>query len=190
MKRNKKFSFLDKIGATLAISVILSLNLAPLRTQAVDVQSLNDTVAGVSGFTHAARVTWDDINAADASVVQVQLFPIPTNSYIDRVAFYIEESFTNNTVASSNLVLSIGVGGTTNRFFGSNTIDGASIRIATGDTVWMLSTNLLVPYKSTTSTNWLTATFSDGAQASVVDNYVQGKVRILWRLVQPSRTKF
>jgi hypothetical protein len=186
----QKQTFSFRLATLLMIHAMLALNFAPLRALAVDVQTLPDTVAAVSGFTHAARVTWDDLNAADASVVQVQLWPIPTNSYIDRIAFVMEEPFTNSVIASTNLMLSLGVGGNTNRFFGTNIIDGGSTRILSGTGIQFYSTNLLVPYVMTTSTNYLTATFSDLTASSTVDNYVVGKIRVYWRVVQPSRWRF
>ena len=152
---------------------------------ALDVQVLPNNTRAQSGFTHAARVTWDDLNAADASVVQVQLFAIPTNTSIDRIAFYVEENFTNAayvpTLGATNLALNIGVGGTTNAFFGSNALSYANTAY---------STNMLIPYRATTSTNYLIATFSDGIQGSVVDSYIRGKIRIYWRLVEPVKYNF
>ncbi len=152
---------------------------------AVDVQVLPNNTRAQSGFTHAARITWDDLNAADASVVQIQLLAIPTNTYIDRVAFYVEENFTNAayvpTLGATNLVLNIGVGGTTNAFFPSNVLSYINFGV---------NTNLLIPYKATTSTNYLIATFSDGIQASAVDGYIKGKIRIYWRLIEPEKYRF
>lgn len=181
----KKQTMLGNVATALMLQAMLLLTaLAPLQVRAVDVQTLPDTVAATSGFTHAARVTWDDLNATDASVVWVQLFQIPTNSYIDRVAYFVEDQFTNTTYAatdSTNVVLNIGVGGTTNAFFGSNTLIFAR---------QTLNTNLLVPYRATTSTNYLLATFSEGKIDSQLDNYPAGKIRIYWRLVQPTKYKF
>lgn len=181
---------LRQFAAGLMVSAMLALNLAPLTVKAVDVQTLPDTVAAVSGFTHAARVTWDDLNAADASTVTLALSPIPTNCYVDRVGYYVEELFTNSTVANTNLTICIGVGGNTNRFFGTNYIDGGTPRLLSGASPQALSTNLLVPFLATTSTNYVTVTFSDGAAASVVDNYGVGKIRIYYRIVNLSRYRF
>lgn len=181
----KKQTMMGKVASALMLQAMALLTaLAPIQGRALDIQTLPDTVAAVSGFTHAARVTWDDLNAADASVVAVQLFAIPTNSYIDRVAFIVEEHFTNTTYVaadSTNVVLNIGVGGTTNAFFGSNTLIFARTTLAT---------NMLVPYRATTSTNYLVATFSEGKIDSQLDNYFAGKIRIYWRVVQPTRYRF
>lgn len=67
-------------------------------------------------------------------------------------------------------------------------MDGSDTMINAGKTLFMLSTNMVVPYKSTTSTNYLIATYS--AASSVVDTYVKGRMRIYWRLVQPARIDF
>jgi hypothetical protein len=184
----KQHSFLTRLTAAVCTTLLTAFTILPL--SALDVQSLPIDSRAASGFTHAARVTWDDLNAADASVVTVQLFAIPTNSYIDRVGFYVEEYFTNSTIANTNLVLNLGVGGTTNRFIGSNNVDGASTRLLSGTGIQMLSTNLLVAYKSIDNTNYLIATFSDGTATAAVDNYVVGKIRIYWRLVDLSRIRF
>lgn len=186
----KKQTFLTKLAAGLMLHAMLVLALLPGVSLAVDIQSLPDESRAASGFTHGARVTWADLDAADASTVTLALFNIPTNSYIDRVAFYVEEGFTNTTVANTNLTLCLGVGGTTNRFYGTNYIDAGTARLLSGASPQSYSTNLLVPYFATTSTNYLTVTFSDGAATSVVDNYTRGKIRIYWRLVNPARIKF
>lgn len=183
---NMKTSIWNKMGASLMTALMVFVNFSPL--YALDIQTLPSETAAVHGFTHAARVTWDDLNASDNSLTTVTLMTIPTNSYIDRVAFYIEEGFTNTVTAGTNLALTVGITGTTNRFFGSNCIDGASIQVNNGFTVWGLSTNLLVPYKSTTAAVNLLATF--GSTGTSVDNYTAGKVRILWRVVQPAKVKF
>ena len=171
--------------ALCAFMAALLLAVTTPAVQAVDIQNLPNDTAARHGFTHAARVTWDDLNASDNSATVLQLFAIPTNCYIDRVAFYVDENFTNAayvaTGGATNLVLTIGVGGTTNAFFGSNTLIYARSS---------LSTNMLVPYRSTTSTNYLIACFSDALQESEVDAYLVGKVRIYWRLVDPNRAKF
>ncbi len=183
--KTKEQTFMSKVASALMLQAMLLLTvLTPMQGRALDIQTLPDTVAATSGFTHAARVTWDDLNAADASVVWVQLFQIPTNSYIDRVAYIVEEHFTNTTYVaadSTNVVLNIGVGGTTNAFFGSNTLVFAR---------QTLSTNMLVPYRATTSTNYLVATFSEGKIDSQLDNYPAGKIRIYWRVVQPTKYRF
>ena len=187
----RKLSLLHRLAAMLMLCATLLFTFAPAVTvRAVDVQVLNDTVAAATGFTHAARVTWDDLNAADASIVQVALFPIPTNTYIDRVAFYIEEGFTSTTAANTNLYLTVGVGGTTNAFFGSNMVDTSTTRLAAGETRFVLSTNMLIPYKSTTSTNYLTTTWGGAGGSSTVDDYQAGKMRFYWRLVNPAKTRF
>lgn len=181
--KTKTHNLFTKLMAVFCAALLGGPALMPA-AYALDVQTLPDTVAATSGFTHAARVTWDDLNAADASVVSVQLFLIPTNSYIDRVAFYVEEQFTNTTYAatdSTNVVINIGVGGATNTFFGSNTL------------IWArqtLSTNMAAAYRATTSTNYLVATFSEGKIDSQLDNYPAGKIRIYWRLVQPVKYRF
>lgn len=180
MKRTKKFSLPFKMLASLMVSL-----LAALPAMAVDVQTFPNDTAAASGFTHGARITWDDLNATDNQLTTLQLFAIPTNTYIDRVAFYVDEPFTNSTVSATNLYLVIGVGGTTNFFFSSNCVDGAGIRILSGNSPQTLFTNMVVPYKATTSTNYLIATFA--ADASTVDTYVVGKIRILWRLVNPAK---
>lgn len=186
---NKKQTLLERFASLLMLLAILLMTVAmPFQMQALDVQALPTDTRASSGFTHAARVTWDDLNASDNSLTTLTLMTVPTNAYIDRVAFYIEESFTNTVTAGTNLHLTVGITGTTNRFFGSNCIDGASIQVANGSTVWMLSTNLLVPYKSTTDAIGLLATF--GSTGTTVDNYTAGKVRILWRLVEPAKYKF
>ena len=151
---------------------------------AVDVQTLPENTQAATGFTHQAKITWDDLNATDNSATVLQLFAIPTNCYIDRVGYYMDENFTNATYVatggSTNLVLTVGVGGATNAFFGSNTLIYARS---------CALTNLLVPYRATTSTNYLIATFSDGLQASEVDGYLVGKIRVFWRLVQPTKIR-
>jgi hypothetical protein len=184
-----KQSFTHRLAAMLMLHAMLVLTVfAPFQMQALDVQTLPTDTRASSGFTHAARVTWDDLNASDNSLTTITLMTIPTNAYIDRVAFYIEEGFTNTVAAGTNLAITVGITGTTNRFFGSNCIDGASIQVANGFTVWGLSTNLLVPYKSTTDAIALLATF--GSTGSTVDNYNVGKVRIYWRVVEPAKYKF
>jgi hypothetical protein len=184
----KQPNFATRLAASLMTALMVFMNCAPLSVSALDIQALPDEARSASGFTHAARVTWDDLNASDNSLTTLTLMTIPTNAYIDRVAFYIEEPFTNTVVAGTNLALTIGITGTTNRFFGSNCIDGASIQVNNGFTVWMLSTNLLVPYKSTTDAVSLLATL--GSTGSTVDNYTRGKLRIYWRVVAPARWRF
>ena len=178
--KTKNHNFLTQLAAAFCAAFLLA---SPV--WALDVQSLPTETQARSGFTHAARVTWDDLNDADASAVVLQLFAIPTNSYIDRVAFVVEENFTNATyvptLGGTNLVLTIGVGGTTNVFLSSNALTYANS--------WF-NTNLIGGYKAATSTNYLIACFSDGLQASQVDNYLRGKIRIYWRLVQPSKYNF
>lgn len=183
--KTKQYPLWFRATAALCVALLISVS-SPLPVQAIDVQALPIEQAAATGYTHAARITWDDLNAADASAVVLQVFAIPTNSYIDRVSFYVEENFTNaayatGTSAGSNLVMTIGVGGTTNFFFGSNVLD---------TTHWVGATNSLIPHKSSTSTNYLIACFSDGIQASAVDNYLIGKVRIYFRLIQPYKYKF
>lgn len=186
---NKKPTLLERFASLLMLLAMLIMTVAtPFQMQALDVQVLPTDTKAASGFTHGAKVTWDDLNASDNSLTTLTLMTIPTNAYIDRVAFYIDEGFTNTVTAGTNLALTIGITGTTNRFFGSNCIDGASIQVANGFTVWMLSTNLLVPYKSTTAAVNLLATF--GSTGSTVDNYTAGKLRILWRVVEPAKYKF
>jgi hypothetical protein len=188
---NKKQTLMEKAAGYLMLHAMLVMTaLMPLQLAALDVQTLPVDSKAATGFTHAARVTWDDINAADASTVTLALFGIPTNSYIDRVGFYVEEGFTNGTVANTNLTFCLGVGGSTNRFYGTNYIDAGTARLLSGGSPQAYSTNLLVPYFATTSTNYLTVTFSDGAATSVVDNYAVGKVRIYWRLVDLSKYNF
>ena len=178
-------------GVMLLLTLFVQLSpLATLSVRAVDVQNLPEATAAFHGYTHAARVTWEDLDATDASTVTLALFAIPTNSYIDRIGFYVEQLFTNATVANTNLTLCLGVGGTTNRFYGTNYIDGGTPRLLSGASPQAYSTNLLIPYFATTSTNYVTVTFSDGAAQSVVDNYAQGKIRVFWRLVSPARVKF
>jgi hypothetical protein len=179
-----------RIAVALMLHAMVIALVAPLQVMAVDIQVLPSNTAGVHGFTHAARVTWDDLNAADNAATIVQLGPIPTNSYVDRVAYYVEEPFTNTAAAGTNLTLSVGVAGAPTAFFNTNFIDGSSIRVANGSTRWMLSTNLLVPYKSTTSSNYVIASFEDMFGASLVDTYTMGKVRIYWRVVEPAKIKF
>lgn len=184
IKRQERFSF--RFAVALMLHAVLTITLvAPFTVRAVDIQALPLETRATGDFTHAAVVTFDDLNAADASAVVLQLFAIPTNSYIDKVAFHVEEAFTNATYATgiaagSNLVMTVGVGGTTNNFFGSNTLIFARST---------LSTNMLIPYRATTSTNYLIACFSDGLQASEVDGYLVGKIRIYWRVVQPSKLR-
>jgi len=176
----KNYNFLTQLAAVFCAAFLIA---SPV--WALDVQTLPTSSQAASGFTHAARITFDDLNNADASAVNVPLFAIPTNCYIDRVAYIVDENFTNAvyvpTLGGTNLVLNIGVGGTTNAFFGSNTLIYARFAYAT---------NMLIPYRATTSTNYLVANFSDGLQASEVDGYVVGKIRIFWRLVQPSKYNF
>lgn len=187
MKTKQSFTF--RLAAMLMLHAMLVLTVfAPFQMQALDVQTLPTDTRASSGFTHAARVTWDDLNASDNSLTTVTLMTIPTNAYIDRVAFYIEEGFTSSTAGSTNLGFTVGITGTTNRFFGSNCIDSATGNIALGSTVFCLSTNLLIPYKSTTDAISLLTTFS--STASTVDNYQAGKIRILWRVVEPAKYKF
>lgn len=186
---NKKQSLTCKLAVSLMLHAMLVMTaLMPLQLVALDVQTLPVDAKAATGFTHAARVTWDDLNASDNSLTTVTLMTIPTNAYIDRVAYYIEEPFTNTVAAGTNLAITIGITGTTNRFFGSNCIDGASIQVANGFTVWCLSTNLLIPYKSTTDAISLLSTF--GSTGSTVDNYTAGKVRIYWRVIEPAKYKF
>ena len=177
--KTKKYNFLTQLVAVFCAAFIIALPVV-----ALDVQRLPLETTSVSGYTHAARVSWDDLNDTDNSATVVQLFLIPTNTYIDRVGFFVEENFTNAayvpTLGGTNLVLTIGVGGTTNLFLSSNTLTYASS--------WF-NTNLLGGYKATT-TNYLIACFSDGLQASAVDGYVRGKVRIYWRVVQASKLNF
>lgn len=189
LKRQTRFSF--RFAVALMLQAILTLTLlAPFTVRAVDIQALPTSTTAASDFTHAALVTWDDLNAADASTVTLQLGPIPTNCFVDKVGFYVEEVFTNATVANTNLTLCLGVGGTTNRFYGTNYIDGGTARLLSGAAPQVYSTNLLVPYFATTSTNYVTVTVSDGAATSVVDNYATGRLRIYWRLVQLSKVRF
>lgn len=182
--KTKNHNFLTQLVAVFCAAFLA------LPVIALDVQNLPTDTRAAHGFTHAARVVIDDLDNADASTVTVPLMLIPTNSYIDRVAFYVEEGFTNNTIANSNLTLCIGVGGNTNRFYGTNYIDAGTARLLSGASPQAYSTNLLVPYFATTSTNYLLVVLSDGAATSVVDNYARGKLRVYWRLVQPSRINF
>ncbi len=186
---NKKQTLMEKVASYLMLHAMLVMTaLMPVQLSALDIQTLPNEAKAATGFTHAARVTWDDLNASDNSLTTVTLMTIPTNAYIDRVAYYIEEPFTNTVAAGTNLALTVGITGTTNRFFGSNCIDGASIQVNNGFTVWCLSTNLLIPYKSTTDAISLLATF--GSTGSTVDNYTRGKVRIYWRVIEPAKYKF
>lgn len=186
---NHKPSFTFRLAAMLMLHAMLVLTVfAPYQMQALDVQALPTEARASTGFTHGARVTWDDLNASDNSVTTLTLMTIPTNAYIDRVAYYIDEGFTSATAGATNLAMMIGITGTTNRFFGSNCIDSATGNISAGYTVFCLSTNLLIPYKSTTAAVNLLATF--GSTGSTVDEYTAGKVRILWRLVEPVKYKF
>ena len=156
---------------------------------AVDTQALPENTRAATGFTHTALVTWDDLNNnGDLQTVTVQLGAIPTNCYIDRIGFNVEQVFTNATAASTNLCLALGVGGSTNRFYQTNYIDGG-YGGAGGRSPQAYVTNLLVPYFATTSTNYVIASFVDGANTSTVDDYTYGKIRIFWRLVQPSKIK-
>jgi hypothetical protein len=185
----KKQTMLGKVATALMLQAMLLVTvLAPLQTMAVDIQTLPDTVAATSGFTHAARVTFDDLNNTDNAATILQLYNIPTNTYIDRVAWVIDDGFTNSTISATNLLLCVGVGGSTNAFFTTNQVDASSTMVGAGLTLFTLSTNMAVPYKSTTSTNYLVATLS--AASSVVDTYTVGKIRIFWRVVQPARYKF
>lgn len=169
-------------------AVLLTILLAPV-AQALDVQPLPLETQARTGFNYAARVTWDDLNAADNACTTLLLYPIPTNSYITRVGWYIEENFTNTTASATNLLLCLGVGGSsTNAFFTTNQVDGSDTMALSGLTLWGLSTNMLVPYKSTTSTNYLTAIFSAGA--STVDTYTRGKMTIYFHVVRPAGLKF
>lgn len=187
--RMKKVGWFTQGMASFCCALLITVgtsSLVPQRASAIDIQALPDTVAAVSGFTHAARVTFADLATNDASAVVFRLFNVPTNAYIDRVAFYVEEQFTNAAYGTgvangSNLVFTVGVGGTTNFFFGSNVLDTTHL---------VGFTNSLVPHKSATSTNYLIACFSDGIQASAVDNYLVGKIRIYWRVVSPIRWRF
>jgi len=186
---NHKPSFTFRLAAMLMLHAMLVLTVfAPYQMQALDVQALPTEARASTGFTHAALVTWDDLNASDNSLTTITLMTIPTNSYIDRVAFYVAEPFVGNTNGGTNLAVTIGITGTTNRFFGSNCIDGATVPVANGVTVWGLSTNLLVPYKATTAAVNLLATF--GGTGSTVDEYTTGKIRIYWRVVEPAKYKF
>lgn len=185
----KRFSLVERFTTLVCSSLLVAIGfapLAPMPARAVDIQELPTETKARTDFTHAARVTWDDLNAADASAVVLQLFQIPTNSYIDKVAFTVEEAFTNAAYATgvdagSNLVMTVGIGGTTNAFFGSNTLIFAR---------GTLATNMLVPSRAATSTNYLIACFSDGLQANEVDGYLRGKVRIYFRVVQPAKWNF
>lgn len=185
MKRQTK---LFRLAVFAMLHAVLVATLAPVTAVALDVQELPTSAKGAHGFTHGALVTWDDLNATDNAATTLQLMRIPTNSYIDRVAWVIEEQFTNSTVSATNLLLCLGVGGSTNAFYTTNQVDGSDTMINAGKTLFMLSTNMVVPYKSTTSTNYLIATYS--AASSVVDTYVKGRMRIYWRLVQPARIDF
>ena len=185
IKRSQRLSL--RLAASLMVyATILATFLPVMPVRAVDIQALPLDSRAYSGYTHAARVTWDDLNAADASAVVLQLFAIPTNCYIDRVGFQVEEAFTNAAYATgidagSNLVMTVGTGGTTNFFFGSNTLIAARSTLAT---------NSLVPLRATTSTNYLIVSFSDGLQAAAVDNYLVGKIRIYWRVIDLSKVRF
>lgn len=187
MKQNQTLT--ERFASLLMLLAMLTMTVAaPFQMQALDVQVLPTDTKAASGFTHGAKVTWDDLNASDNSLTTLTLMTIPTNAYIDRVAFYIDEGFTSTVTAGTNLHLTIGITGTTNRFIGSNCIDGASIQVANGFTVWCNSTNLLIPYKSTTAAISLLATV--GSTGTSVDNYTAGKLRILWRVVEPAKYKF
>lgn len=181
MKTKQHPLWLRLLSCVMAACILIASTPALL---AVDVQQLPNDTKAATGFTHSARITWDDLNASDNSCTVLQLALIPTNCYIDRVAYFVDENFTNATYVATggatNLVLTIGVGGTTNAFFGSNTLIYAHSTLAT---------NLLVPYRATTSTNYLIATFSDGLQASEVDGYLVGKMRVCWRLVDLSKVR-
>lgn len=186
---NKKQTLMEKVASYLMLHAMLLMTaLMPLQLSALDIQTLPVEAKAATGYTHAARVTWDDLNASDNSLTTITLMTIPTNAYIDRVAFYIEEPFTNTVAAGTNLAITIGITGTTNQFIGSNCIDGASIQVANGFTRWVLATNMLVAYKSTTDAINLLATF--GSTGSTVDNYTAGKVRIYWRVIEPAKYKF
>jgi hypothetical protein len=162
--------------------------LAATTAWAADVQTLPEDTMARHGYTHAARITFEDLNNVDNAATLMRLWPIPTNSYIDRVAFAVTTPFTNNVLASTNLLLCVGVGGSTNAFFTTNQIDGSQTMALSGLTVWALATNMVTPYKATTSTNYVTATISAGA--SVVDSYTRGEIRIYWRSVEPGRIRF
>ena len=186
MKTKQHSLWFRALSACMA-AILLTVS-TPLPALAVDVQSLPLESQAAHGFTHAARVTWDDLNASDNALTTLQLFLIPTNTYVDRVAYYIEEPFTNSTISATNLLMSIGIPGTTNRFIAGQEIDQSTTMDLSGLTIQTLSTNLLIPYKSTTSTNYLIGTFSSGA--STVDTYTRGKVRIYWRLINPAKLRF
>ena len=186
---NQKPSFTFRLAAMLMLHAMLVLTvLAPYQMAALDVQTLPTDTRATSGFTHAARVTWDDLNAADASVVAITLFAQATNTFIDRVAYYIEEAFTNTVAAGTNLSIHIGITGTTNKFVFSNCIDGATTVMAHGKTVYTFTTNVFLPHRAVTDGAPLIATF--GGTESSVDNYTAGKIRIYWRVVEPVKYKF
>ncbi len=181
-----KLRFIDRLALVFLAAFLALGPVAQLR--AVDSQALPLETRSSFGWTHAARVTWDDLNAADNSSTTLQLGTIPTNSYVDSVGWYIEWEFTNSTASATNLLLCLGVGGSTNAFFTTNQIDGSTTMASSGLTLWSLSTNMLVPYRGTTSTNYLIATFSAGA--STVDTYTRGSIVIGWRLRQLGKFRF
>lgn len=172
----------------LCTHTVLALMLVAPLVQALDVQPLPLETQSRTGFNYAARITWADLDNTDNACTIIPLYPIPTNSYITRVGFYVEEEFTNSTASATNLLLCIGVGGSTNVFYTTNQVDGSPTMALAGLTVWGLSTNMLVPYKSTTSTNYLVATLS--AASSVVDTYTRGKLAIYFHVVRPAGIKF
>ncbi len=182
-RRLRPFSPLHLCSCSMLALVLL----APL-ANALDVQPLPLETQSRNGFNYAARITWADLDNSDNACTIIPLYPIPTNCYVDRVGFYIEENFTNSTASATNLLLCIGVGGSTNAFFTTNQVDGSDTMALAGLTVWGLSTNMLVPYKSTTSTNYLVATLS--AASSVVDTYTRGKLAIYFHVVRPAGIKF
>ena len=183
--KTKKYNFLTQFAAVFCAAFLIA---SPV--WALDVQTLPSNSQAAWGFTHAARVVIDDLDNADQSTVTIALGLIPTNCYIDRVGFSVEEGFTNNTIANTNLTLCIGVGGSTNRFYGTNYLDAGTARLLSGAAPQVYFTNLAIPYFATTSTNYITVTISDGAATSVVDNYARGKLRVYWRLVQPAKYNF
>jgi hypothetical protein len=171
-----------------ACLTIIILILAATPVGAVDIQALPEETSARHGYTYAAKITFEDLNNADNACTILRLGPIPTNAYVDRVAWAITTPFTNSTASATNLLLCVGVGGATNTFFTTNQIDCSPTMVLSGLTVWALNTNMVTPYKATTSTNTLQATIS--AAASTVDTYTRGELRIYWRIVEPGRIRF
>lgn len=179
-----RFFFKQLATASMLLALLISI-ISPVTVMAVDLQKLPFDTAAATGYTHVAKITWDDLNASDNSCTTIQLCPIPTNGFITKVAFYVSDSFTNTTAANTNLLLCLGVGGSTNYFTTTNQIDGSTTQGA--KSIQCLATNMLVPYKATTSTNYMIATFS--ADGSTVDDYIKGKIQIYWKLEDLSRIR-